>query len=57
MKLELGAVFYSLAGQRMWARGYFVDMVGSNEEVIRRNIGNQESEDRSLDKLELPWEC
>jgi putative transposase len=44
------------AGQRMWARGYFVDTVGRNEEVIRRYIRNQEAEDRRLDQLELPSE-
>ena len=44
------------AGQRMWARGFFVDTVGRNEEVIRQYIRNQESEDRRLDQLELPTE-
>jgi putative transposase len=42
------------AGQRLWARGFFVDTVGRKEEVIRRYIREQESEDRRLDQLELP---
>ena len=41
------------AGQRLWARGFFVDTVGRREEVIRRYIREQEAEDRRLDQLEL----
>jgi len=41
------------AGQRLWARGYFVDSVGRDTEVIRKYIQNQETEDRRLDQLEL----
>lgn len=41
------------AGQRLWARGYFVDSVGRDTEVIRRYIREQEAEDRRLDQLEL----
>lgn len=41
------------SGQHLWARGYFVDTVGRREEVIRRYIREQESEDRRLDQLEL----
>lgn len=37
------------SGQHMWARGYFVSTVGSNEDVIRRYIQNQEAEDKKLD--------
>jgi putative transposase len=44
------------AGQRLWARGYLVDTVGRNEEVIRKYIQEQETEDRRLDQLELPTE-
>ena len=36
-------------GQHMWARGYFVSTVGLDEEVIRKYIQDQESEDRKLD--------
>ena len=42
------------AGHRLWARGFFVDTVGRNEEVIRRYIRNQEAQDRRFDQLELP---
>jgi putative transposase len=42
------------AGQRLWARGFFVDTVGRDTEVIRRYIRNQEAEDQRLDQLELP---
>lgn len=42
------------AGQRLWARGYFVDSVGRNTEVIKRYIQGQEAEDKRLDQLELP---
>ena len=42
------------AGQRLWARGFFVDTVGRREEVIRRYIQAQEAEDRRMDQMELP---
>jgi putative transposase len=41
-------------GQRLWARGYFVDTVGRNTEVIRRYIREEEQEDQRLDQLEFP---
>ena len=41
------------AGQRLWARGYFVDTVGRNTEAIRKYINSQEAEDRRIDELEL----
>jgi len=44
------------AGQRMWARGFFVDTVGRNTEVIRNYIRNQEKEDVRLDQLNLALE-
>jgi putative transposase len=44
------------AGHRLWARGFCVDTVGRNEEVIRRYIVGQEAEDRRIDQLELPTE-
>lgn len=37
------------SGQHKWARGYFLSTVGSNEDVIRRYIQNQEAEDKKLD--------
>lgn len=42
------------AGQRLWARGFFVDSVGRNTEMIRKYIREQEREDQRLDQLELP---
>jgi putative transposase len=39
--------------QNFWARGYFVSMVGRDEEVIKRYIREQEAEDRRLDQLEM----
>jgi putative transposase len=42
------------AGQRIWARGFFVDTVGRDTETIRKYIAEQEIEDRKLDQLELP---
>ena len=42
------------AGQNLWARGYFVDSVGRNTEVIRRYIQEQEDEDKRMDQLEFP---
>ncbi len=41
------------AGQRLWARGYFVDSVGRNTEAIRRYIENQEAEDQRIDELDF----
>jgi putative transposase len=42
------------AGQSLWARGFFVDTVGRDTEVIRRYIQNQEAEDQRVDQLEIP---
>ncbi len=43
----------NFVGEHFWARGYFVSTVGSNEEVIRNYIRNQEAEDRRLDQQKL----
>ncbi len=43
------------AGQAFWARGFFVDTVGRDTELIRRYIAEQEKEDQRLDQLEMPW--
>lgn len=40
-------------GQSLWARGYSVDSVGRDTEVIRKYIREQEDEDKRLDQLEL----
>ncbi len=42
------------AGQSLWARGFFVDTVGRDTEVIRHYIQNQETEDQRMDQLEIP---
>ena len=42
------------AGQRLWARGFFVDSVGRNTEAIRKYIREQEREEKRLDQLEFP---
>ena len=41
------------AGQSLWARGYFVDSVGRDLEIIKRYIREQENKDQRLDQLEL----
>jgi len=40
-------------GQHFWARGYVVSTVGRDEEVIRRDIRDQEKEDERLDQFNL----
>ena len=42
-----------LRGQHFWARGYFVSTVGRDEEKVRRNIKQQEDEDKRLDQLQV----
>ncbi len=44
------------AGQRLWARGFFVDSVGRDTEVIKRTIREQEQKDQHLGQLELPMD-
>lgn len=41
------------AGQKFWARGYFVSTVGRDEGLIREYIREHEQEDRRLDQLNL----
>ncbi len=40
----------NFVGQRFWARGFFVNTVGRDEDAIRAYIRNQEKEDQRLDK-------
>ena len=35
-----------LWGNHFWQRGYFVDSVGINEEIIRRYVRHQEKQER-----------
>ena len=44
------------AGQRLWARGFFVDSVGRNTEAIKKYIREQEKEGQRFDQLEFPNE-
>jgi len=39
--------------QHFWARGYFVSMVGRDEELVRRYIRHQEQGDQRLKQLDL----
>ena len=41
----------NFVGQRFWARGYFVSIVGRDEAGIREYIKKQEDEDQRLDQL------
>ena len=43
----------NFAGQKFWARGYFVSTVGANEEVVRKYVQNQESDDKKMEQLTL----
>jgi putative transposase len=43
----------NFVGQSFWARGYFVSIVGRDEEVIRNYIRNQEQEDQRLEQMSL----
>ena len=43
----------NFVGQRFLARGYFVNTVGRDEDVIRAYIRNQEKEDQRLEQLNL----
>ena len=43
----------NFVGQHFWARGYWVSIVGRDEEVIREYIRNQEQEDQRLDQINL----
>jgi len=40
-------------GMSFWARGYFVSTVGTDEEVIRAYICDQEKEDHRVEQLKL----
>jgi putative transposase len=46
----------NFVGQHFWARGFFVNTVGRDEEAIRAYIRNQENEDQRLEQMNL-WPC
>ncbi len=41
------------SGMHFWARGYFVSTVGTDEEVVRNYIREQDKEDKRIDQLSL----
>ena len=43
----------NFVGQIFWARGYYVSIVGKDEEAVRAYIQHQEKEDKRLDQLKL----
>ena len=43
----------NFTGEEFWARGYHVSTIGRNEEAIRRDIKEQEREDRRIEQLKL----
>ncbi len=43
----------NFAGERFWARGYFVSTVGRDEEVIKAYIKNQEKADKDSEQIPL----
>ncbi len=40
-------------GMNFWARGYFVSTVGTDEDVVRKYIREQEKEDNRLEQQSL----
>ena len=43
----------NFVGRRFWARGFFVNTVGRDEEAVRAHIRNREREDPRLEQLNL----
>ena len=41
------------SGMSFWARGYFVSTVGTDEDVVRAYIRDQEKEDNRVEQLKL----
>ena len=44
---------YKYGNRHFWCRGYFVDTVGRNKEVIKRYIANQLQEDIAHDQISM----
>lgn len=42
-----------LWGNHFWQRGYFVDSVGANEEIIRRYVRHQDKESKKEEEHQL----
>lgn len=43
----------NVRGHNFWARGYYVNTVGRDEETVRQYIKNQEAEDQRIDQMHL----
>ena len=41
----------NLVGHKFWARGYFVSTVGTDEQIMKTYMQNQEKEDKRMDDL------
>ena len=44
---------YKFGNRHFWAEGYYVSIVGLNEERIRKHIKEQEKHDMATDKLSV----
>jgi putative transposase len=44
---------YKYGNRNFWCRGYYVDIVGKNEKMIRDYIRNQLEEDYTSDQISL----
>ena len=44
---------YKYGGRSFWARGYYVDIVGKNEKIIKQYIRNQLEEDYMADQVSI----
>ena len=44
---------YKYGNRNFWCRGYYVDIVGKNEKMIRDYIRNQPGEDYTSDQISL----
>ena len=44
---------YKFGNRHFWAKGYFVDIVGKNEKIIREYIHNQLQEDKLYDQISM----
>lgn len=52
MIFDLHPEYKNKGGRHFWARGYYVDTVGRNEEEIRKYIKNQIEADMIEDNIE-----
>ena len=50
---DVGGKARNFVGQSFWARGYYVSIVGRDEDMIREYIRNQEAEERRLERISL----